>query len=164
MAHGRHFGVASRGKIIPVDGFDDLIAKFKQFVLKIGFWGVFDIDFYQSCGNFYFGELNLRIGGSLYAVTKMGVNLPGMMVKSLIGESIVDMNKKVTSNAIYVNERMCIDDWYLHYITTHDYYNIINSAQISFVNDNQDPAPYRAFKVEFLRRWVKRILKKILIR
>ncbi len=161
LAHGGHFGVACQGKVMPVDGFEDLIAIFKQYILKIGFVGVFDIDFYQSDGNFYFGELNLRIGGSLYAFTKMGVNLPGMMVKSLMGESITDMKKMITCNTTFVNERMCLDDWYLNYMSTKEYHDIIKSVQISFIKDDEDPVPYKAFKRKFMVLQIKRIVKKL---
>lgn len=164
LAHGSHFGVACRGKVVPVDGFENLIDKFKQFILKIGFMGVFDIDFYQSDGDFYFCELNLRIGGSLYAFTKMGVNLPSMMVKSLIGESITDMKKMITSSATYVNERMCLDDWYYHYISTKEYHKMVKSADISFVKDEDDVYPNIMYKKEYRNRQFKRIIKRILFR
>ena len=161
LAHGGHFGVACKGKVMPVDGFEDLIAKFKQFILKIGFVGVFDIDFYQSNGDFYFGELNLRIGGSLYAFTKLGVNLPGMMVKSLMGESLTDMKKIVTGNTTFANERMCLGDWYLNYMSTKEYHNVTKSVQISFIKDDEDPIPYKVYKRKFRVLQIKRIVKKL---
>ena len=36
IAHGSHFGVACRGKVMPIDGFEKIVTKFKQFILKIG--------------------------------------------------------------------------------------------------------------------------------
>lgn len=135
MAHDGHFGVACQGKVMPVNSFEDIIEQFKLFVRKIGFMGVFDVDFFQSDGKMYFGELNLRFGGSGYAITKMGVNLPGMLVKSLYQEDISDMNKVVTSSAVYVNERMCIDDWLSGYISHAEYNNFVESA--SFSNDKK---------------------------
>ena len=50
LANGGHFGVAKQGKILPVEGYKDLVEKFKQFVLRTGFYGIFDIDFYESEG------------------------------------------------------------------------------------------------------------------
>ncbi|MBO4907564.1 MAG: hypothetical protein J5486_11145 [Bacteroidaceae bacterium] len=162
MSHGGHFGVASQGMVMPVTGFEELIAKFKQFILQIGYVGLFDIDFYE-CGNIlYFGELNLRFGGSGYAVTKMGVNLPGMFVKTLCGESIADMQKTITSSATYVNERMCMDDWYKGYMPTNKYNKIISSSDIRFVADVEDEGPQFAFNKEFRLLWIKRLVKKCL--
>ena len=83
MAKGIYKGIACQGRIMPVVGFEDVVEKFKKLFLKIGFVGLFDIDFYLSGGQFYFGEINMRIGGSGYAITKMGVNLPEMFVKFL---------------------------------------------------------------------------------
>jgi len=160
LAHAGHFGVACRGKIFPVNGFEELITKFIKFVLATGFVGIFDIDFFQSNGEFYFGELNLRIGGSCYAVTQMGVNLPGMMVKYLYGEDISTMPKAIEGKAIYVNERMLMDDWFCHYITTRDYYKIMKSADISFVKDKNDPLPFKFYQKEFCQRRIKRIIPK----
>lgn len=162
IAHGGHYGVACRGKVMPIDGFEELIEKFKQFVLRVGFVGIFDIDFYLSDGVFYFCELNLRIGGSCYAITKMGVNLPAMMVKNLCGMDIADMSKEIKESAVYVNERMCMDDWYFRYISTKKYYEMINSAKISFVKEDYDDGPCKIYKREFRKRQIKRVIKKML--
>ena len=164
LAHGGHFGVACRGKIIPIGGYEELISKFKQFVLKIGYIGVFDIDFYESCGKMYFGELNLRIGGSMYAYTKMGVNLPGMLVKTLIGESIADMQKKISNTATYVNERMLLDDWYGGYVSKDCMLSFLNMSDIKFVYDNDDIGPQKELNriiwITKFKKFVKRLIKK----
>ena len=160
LANGFHFGVARRGKIMPIDGFGGLIDKFKQFVLRVGFVGVFDIDFYQSNGEMFFDELNLRIGGSMYAYTKMGVNLPGMMVKTLTGESIADMQKQITRATTFVNERMLLDDWYFGYLSTKEYNRQIKSTEISFVKDKQDKTPQIIYSKEFILYYFKRLLRR----
>lgn len=160
MAHGGHFGVACLGKVMPVNGFEELVAKFKQFMQHVGFVGVFDIDFYQSEGKMYFGELNLRFGGSGYAVTKMGVNLPGMLVKTVVGEKIDGMKETLTSTATFVNERMCMDDWYSGFISINEYKNLLERANISFVQDDADSTPQKHFSLFFLIRYIKKLAKK----
>ena len=166
MAHGGHYGVACQGKIMPITGFETIVEQFRQFILQIGYVGLFDIDFYKSGGILYFGELNLRFGGSGYAVTAMGVNLPAMLVKTLCGESIDDMQSAVTAEATYVNERMCMDDWYYGYIYTMEYNELINS-QIKFVTDPNDKIPYLAFQWEYtilkIKKSIKRIISKMKI-
>lgn len=149
LTHNSHFGVASQGKVMPRDGFESLLTQFKQFILQIGYVGLFDIDFYKSDGTMYFCELNLRFGGSGYALTKMGVNLPGMMVKALQGEGIDSMSYEIKSSAVFVNERMCLDDWYLGYINTREFHRLIDTADIRFVDDADDPTPQYAFEDEF---------------
>lgn len=140
-----HRGVALHGRVTPVKGWEDLIVKFQKFVLSIGFVGIFDIDFYKSDGNIYFGELNLRFGGSGYAVTKMGVNLPGMLVKTLVGKSIDDMSCLINDSASFTNERTCLDDWYHRLITTDEFHSFIESTDILFVKDDNDSMPYNRF-------------------
>ena len=154
-----HFGIAMQGQVMPTTGFENLINEFKQLVLETGFVGLFDIDFFWDGKTYYFGELNLRFGGSGYAVTKMGVNLPGMLVKSLCGESIADMPKAITGTATYVNERMCMDDWIYGHISTKEYEDIITSSNISFIKDDIDPGPQRFFSSS--KRRVLSQLKKI---
>lgn len=155
-----HFGIARQGQIKPVDGFEGIIDQFKEFVRRIGFCGLFDIDFYESGGVLYFGELNLRFGGSGYAVTKMGVNLPAMMVKCLCGESYTEMPQYVTGTATYTNERMCIDDWCYNYITEEECLQMISNADIQFVYDEKDPAPQKALERQMKLLRIKRKLKK----
>ena len=124
-----------------------------------GFVGLFDIDFYKSNGVLYFGEFNLRFGGSGYAISKMGVNLPGMYIKILRGDNLFDMTKEITGTSSFVNERMCIDDWYAGYLTTKEYRRIVESSNISFVSDEDDKAPQNALQKFFLKRRMKRFLK-----
>lgn len=165
LAHGGHFGVALQGEILPVTGYEDLIERFKTFVLKTGFVGIFDIDFYQSEGKYYFCEMNFRYGGSGYAYTAMGVNFPVMLVKTLLGECMEKMHKKVTSEMWFVNERMCLDDWYGGFISTKEYHSIIQSSQIVFVSDIEDKGPQKqfenVFRIAFLRRAIRKLLRRI---
>lgn len=155
-----HFGIAREGKVMPVAGFEAIINQFKLFVQHMGFCGLFDIDFYESGGKLFFGEMNLRFGGSGYAVTKKGVNLPAMLVKHLLGEDYSEMPSVISGISTYANERMCIDDWLFSYISEHEYYSIINRADIKFVSDDEDPAPYSRLKNNLRLHRFKRKLKK----
>ena len=155
-------GIALQGKVMPIDGFEEVIDKFKQFVLSIGFVGVFDIDFYKSDNLIYFCEMNLRFGGSGYAVTKMGCNLPAMMVEYFTGGNTDTWKKNITGEAIYTNERMCLDDWANGYITLDEYKRHMKSADIRFIQDNDDPQPQKAYQRTFFSRRLSMLVKKIL--
>ena len=154
-------GIALRGKIMPIDGFEDILERFKQLVLKIGFVGVFDIDFYRCNGNLYFCEMNLRFGGSGYAVTKMGVNLPAMFVRMCQGKDWKEANMLIQESAIYVNERMLIDDWWNGFITYRKFKNHLNSSDIKFISDANDSLPEWQFKREVCLRQIVKNMKKI---
>ena len=156
-----HTGIALKGRVMPVLGFEDLIDLFKQLVLSIGFVGVFDIDFFKSNNLYYFCELNLRYGGSGYAITRMGVNLPAMMVKSLSGESLEGIPSKISESAVYVNEKMCMDDWNGGFISLKEFKDYQSSASISFIQDDNDPSPWRIYRRYYWRRLVVNVIKSI---
>ncbi len=155
-------GIALQGKVMPVNGFEEVIDKFKQLVLRIGFVGVFDIDFYKSGDLIYFCEMNLRFGGSGYAITKMGCNLPAMMVQHFIGGEIDNLKRIITGEAIYTNERMCLDDWSNGYITLDEYQRYMKTADIRFIQDNDDPQPQKAYQREFIFRRLSMLVKNCL--
>ena len=162
LAHGSHFGVAIQGRVSPLLGFEDLIGKFQKYIQSIGFIGIFDIDFYKSDGKIYFGELNLRFGGSGYAYTKMGVNLPAMFVKYMYGESIQQMQKTIQTCATYLHERMLIDEWYLDYISKEEYNKLLNTSDIRFLENIDDPKPSMRYQKTVLLRRIKKKIKNCL--
>lgn len=160
MAKGIYKGIACQGKIMPVKGFEDLVAKFKRVIQEIGLVGLFDIDFYLSGSDYYFGEINLRMGGSGYSVTKMGVNLPSMFVNALMGEPTESFDSEISSTATFANERICQDNWYKGYFSTKEFKHILNSADISFVKDDEDGQPGKVFKRRTAKMRIKRFLKR----
>lgn len=155
-----HFGIAREGKIMPVTGFEALLEQFKVFVRRVGFCGLFDIDFYESDGKMYFGEMNLRFGGSGYAYTAMGANLPAMLVESLQGKDYSHLLHDIDRTATYANERMCIDDWGFYHLTEKEMRSIISSADIRFVYDENDPGPQRKLEKYIQLNKIKRTLRK----
>ena len=161
LATGTHFGVARRGEIIPIDGFEDLLVKFSSFVRGIGFVGVFDIDFYKSGGKYFFCEMNFRYGGSGYAYIKSGVNIPAIYSEMIQGKPL-NSSAFVSKKAIYVNERMCLDDWYKGAISTRDFKSIRKNFDISFIADDDDYMPEKKFRELSSKVAVKRVFKKCL--
>ena len=153
-------GVALKGKIMPTNGYGTLVEQFRQMMRSIGFVGLFDIDFYRCKDDFFFGEINLRIGGSGYAVLKMGVNLPAMFVNSITGHPTDKWEKEIKSTATFANERICMDNWYDGYLTKKDFYHLLGSSDISFVKDADDPMPEKYFKQELTKKRIKRIIKR----
>lgn len=152
-------GIALQGKVMPVEGFEEVIEKYKLLVLRIGFVGVFDIDFYESGGKLYFCEMNLRFGGSGYAITKMGVNLPAKMVQYFKDGEIGTKSQEISGEAIYVNERMCIEDWKNGFITLKDYHHFIRTADILFIHDQDDPQPEIEYRrLFYLQRFFKPLI------
>lgn len=155
-------GIALQGKITSISGFEDIVDKFKELVKTIGLVGLFDIDFYESDNKLYFCELNMRFGGSGYAVTKMGVNLPAMYVQLLTNERQEMPSLKTSGDAIYVNERMCLDDWNAGCISYRQFTHFQETADIRFIPDEEDPMPEKAFKKTYKKRIVINTIKRII--
>lgn len=160
----RHRGVALAGEVLPTAGSEDLIGKFAEFIRQMGFVGVFDIDFLESDGVFYFDEMNLRIGGSGMAILKAGVNLPAMFVKSMCGESTDNMPQKVIQPSKFVNEKMALDDFAEGCMSFREYKRLLASADILFIKDEADVAPYKEYEKQFREQLFsyKRIAKRVL--
>ena len=152
------------GEVLPIAGFEDLIGKFAEFIRQMGFVGVFDIDFLENNGVFYFDEMNLRTGGSGMAILKAGVNLPAMFVKSMCGDSTVDMTQTVTHAATFVNEKMALDDFAEGCMSFREYRKLLAAADIHFIKDETDDAPYKVFEKQFREQLFsfKRIAKRVL--
>ena len=157
----RHRGVAMTGEVLPIAGFEDLIGKFAEFIRQMGFIGVFDIDFLESNGVFYFDEMNLRTGGSGMAILKAGVNLPAMFVKDMCGDSTDDMTQTVTHAATFVNEKMALDDFAEGCMSFREYRKLLAAADIHFIKDESDVAPYKEYEKQLREAFFsyKRIAK-----
>ncbi|MBO4822407.1 MAG: hypothetical protein J5548_13205 [Prevotella sp.] len=162
MTEGSDKGVAMQGSIGPVGALQPFIEKLSCFVREVGLVGLFDIDFFLSGGKYYFDELNLRIGGSATAIQQMGVNLPGMLVKTLRGEDTDGMKKKINSTSIFANERTCTEHWSDGFTPTSEYLRLLNTADIRFLDNDDDPEPSKVFhrrqRMMLLRRNIKQLL------
>ena len=151
IAHGSHTGVAIQGKAFPITGNENLVEKFEAFIKRTGFVGIFDIDYYTSGGVYYFGELNLRFGGSGYVFTRMGANLPAIFVNYCYGDDYNMYMRMIETESIYVNERMALDDWSRGYLTMDEMTRISRCADVHFVKDPDDKVPYRMFYITLLK-------------
>ena len=153
MAKGSDRGIALQGKVMPCNGYEDLIKLFELFIREIGFVGMFDIDFYRCEGLYYFGELNLRIGGSGFAVISQGVNLPEMHIKSLLGKNIDGLRKEITSSVTYLNERICTENWFEGHLTNHEFFSIFKSSDVSAIKCKHDRKPEFIFWLKTIKKY-----------
>lgn len=160
-----HLGIARTGKILPIKGYEELIEQFKQYVKATKFVGLFDIDFLYSKGVFYFCEMNFRYGGSGYAYTMSGVNLPALFVNVMTGKrDLDDIITSVIKEQTYVNERMLLDDLSAMNITISDFNRATRTADIRFIHIVNDPKPEQLFRKIVFKAKTKYLLKKLLRR
>ena len=84
-----------------------------------------------------------------------------MMVKYLSGDNMAGMRSYLSkdTNALFVNERMCFDDWYQGFLSINDYARLIKTSSISFVRDEIDPEPQRKLEKLFDKRRFRRFVR-----
>lgn len=155
-------GIAKLGKVSPLGDMQDVVSKFKELIKRIGFVGLFDIDFFESNGTIYFCELNLRYGGSGEAVSRMGVNLPAMYVEFLSNSQQVNPNVEITSSATYVNDRMCYQDWVTNQISYREMKTQLHSSDFRFIPFPGDKGPERAFNLSITKNRYYKVAFKVL--
>ena len=161
--NGGHVGVAKIGELIPVTGFEYLLSQFEVFVKSVGLTGLFDIDFYESNGVYYFGEMNMRYGASGYALFKNGINLPEMLLDELEGRKDAPMCMKTfTGHSVFMNERVCIDDWFSGKASLLQLQRELKEKERGFVYDSEDPKPYRQMKRTIIQSIPKREMLRVI--
>ena len=122
---------------------------------------MFDIDFYDSNGKTFFGELNLRYGGSSEAYIHKGINLPAIMVEHLSQGILPKKEPSITTSASFVNELTSLDDWYYDISSFEEYQRTIKKADFGFIKDEDDYRPYSIGLRELIReKKLKRFIKK----
>ena len=68
---------------------EKLFALITDFVKKMGFRGIIDIDLFEIDGNWYISEVNPRFGGGYPHAYECGVKTPQMIVNNLSGQQNV---------------------------------------------------------------------------
>ncbi len=159
-ASGTHKGVTAIGEVIGTSEFVDTIEKLKDFMQKMHFVGVFDIEIIESRGVVHYNELNLRSGAYGYAITGAGCNLPKILIKYLIGESGFKADV-VIPNRVFVSEKVDIEDFEEGYINYKTYKNDISKAHFSLIKNDADKAPYKEFSKVVVKKRIKRLVKSV---
>ncbi len=145
--HKERRGVAMIGRLLPCSEEQELIDQLMAFVGSLDYEGLFDVDLIKTAdGKMHFVELNLRYGASGYAVTKAGANLPGMFADYMIFHKPLDFNCKVEPGKSFISEKVMIDEYVGGFLTREEMQEKMDSVDIHFIMDEDDPKPYKHFK------------------
>ena len=161
--HAEHRGVAITGRLLNCDDYRPLIDQLTAFIGTLGLNGLFDIDLIGTAdGQMYFVEVNLRFGGSGFAVTDAGVNLPGMYADYMIYGKPVDTELRLNgANKRFVSEKILIDEYVMGRVSRSRVRETIKNADILFIRDDSDRRPYRHFRGFWLAAFLMRQIYKI---
>lgn len=77
------------------------IKKLKDFVKKMGYHGVFSVEFMITRNKAYFLEINLRNDGTCYITTQAGVNIPAIWAASSYGLATNNYHKVFNRERTY---------------------------------------------------------------
>lgn len=158
-----HRGVAVVGKLLPCEQEQALIDDVIKFISTLNFDGLYDVDLIETVdGKMYFVELNMRFGASGYAVTKAGINLPGMFADYMLKGKPIDLNCKLKETGqTFVSEKVLIEEYVKGRLSLGKFRHYMKNADIHFIADDDDKAAYRHFKLFYPVAVVMKVLIKI---
>ncbi len=158
--HEERRGVTMLGRLLPSDSQQALMEQIVHFMDSLSYEGLFDVDLMEDQnGNIYFVELNLRYGASGYVLTEGGVNLPAMYADYMFAEKQPDLTCRVTRPGIwFVSEKILLDEYSRDFLTWSQVKELMGRADICFLKNDADPAPYRHFCKFYLFGFLTRIL------
>ncbi len=137
-------GVAIKGRLFDISNYADIKERLCLFVKSINYNGLFDIDLIEDkSGTIYFAEINLRFGGSGYAVTKGGVNLPSILADYVYKKKAIDTSTCVKGTGrTFVNESVIMNLYMKGKLSKENALKMMRDADIKFVYDEDDMKPY----------------------
>ena len=90
--------------------------------------------------------MNFRAGASIYAFTKAGVNLPKTFADYCLKDMDIDENCKIKEAGLYfVSEKVLLEEYIRGDISLSEAREMMKNADICFIHDEQDKAPYSHF-------------------
>lgn len=155
------WGVTASGTMLPMADFPQIRDKIERFMRQFGFTGLIDIELLESGGVYYFNELNLRFGASGFAMTGSGVNLPGAFINHLCGAPLPDA-LALAGRRTFASEKVLLQAYTGGKLGGREYRTQLDRADFTFIADDTDPEPYRAFRRDEPLAIIKSRIKKLL--
>lgn len=161
-ANFMHLGVTAQGTIMPIETFPGLRSQLEQCVAQYHFCGLFDIDLFESKGKIYFCEMNFRFGASGYAVTHVGVNLPALLIDTLLGKEVDFSKLPEVPKKTFANEKVCCQEYIDKVMDWKATCRSMREVDFTFVENAEDPGPGKVFW-QWIRKYRMRKLIKGLL-
>ena len=164
--HKQRKGVAVMGAASGDPDVKALIPALTKLMESTGYTGMFDIDLARTtAGRVVFMEINFRAGASVHLFSALGTNLPAMFAKyAFTGEAPAadggsaekgngsaaeaaenGSDAEAAGSSIFVSEKALLEEYVRRDIDTKRFRKYFNGADVYFIKDEDDPAPYREF-------------------
>ena len=139
-------GVTLAGKIVPFEELGDLQEKIVSMLKKFRYVGMFDMELNIVGDKIYFNEVNLRSGGPNFAYFMSGVNLPALFVKEALGQRHTPEEECVSAyGKSFIYEKVAWEDYMHGYMSKRELDDRMAAADITLLNNTDDPEPCRLF-------------------
>lgn len=139
-------GVTLAGKIVPFEDLGELQEKIVAMLKKFRYVGMFDMELNIVGDKIYFNEVNLRSGGPNFAYFMSGVNLPALFVKEATGTRHTPEEEKVSRyGQSFIYEKVAWEDYMHGYMSKRELQDRLAAANITLLNNADDPAPCKLF-------------------
>lgn len=156
-----HKGVTAEGFAKSANELLDIKGKIVELIKRINYQGLFCVDLLKCGANIYFSEINMRGGGSGYAATLAGANLPAALADMVYDNTTSLKIDDITREVRFINERIEFDAFKGGYISRQEYKNYLLSENEKFIKSIDDPKPWRQFKRMTRNYMVKTELKRV---
>ena len=161
--HGSRKGVTLVGEICDTQPHQKLIDDICDFIASLGYVGLFDVDLIETQdGKMYFVELNLRYGASGHAVTKSGVDLPGMYADHIFRGKSIDKDSRVdAAGKTFINDKVALEEYMDGFLTWKQMNELLRSSDIRFIHDPEDPRGHQHFRRFYLAAAMMRLARSL---
>ncbi|MBQ4361842.1 MAG: ATP-grasp domain-containing protein [Lachnospiraceae bacterium] len=180
-----HLGVTGTATLIDSGRFEEARDALVRMASRLNFTGLIDVEMFESGGEIYFNEMNLRLGASGFGLTGYGINLPGLFIRTVTGlrpegEAAAGGTPAGSAAEIiaaeyadilpiqtrqFASEKVIFQEYKAGAVSWKEYNKIIDDADFNFIRAADDPGPYTEFsKTISSVRWkvmVRRFLKKL---
>lgn len=161
MGEGSSHGVSILGQIQPVERSSRIRLGIEQLLKKLGYVGIFNIDFIVSGDKFFFVELNLRYATYGYGIFRSGVNIPALFIDSLNNTRELKETYCIEGKQIYLNEEIAFNNIIEGKLSIKKYKELKKRATIHFVQCVGDPRPMKHLRMRFAIKYLLMLKKRI---
>jgi len=127
---------------------------------KLGYTGLFSIEFLHSNGTDYFLEVNLRNDGNGAVSNAGGVNLPNLLLGFFLGRDITSMKKVLDKPIYFMRDEVDFCHVLKHRLSLIKWIDDLRKTTTFLLYDKQDNRPFRRYCISM----IKRVIDKYLIR
>ena len=161
MGEGANHGVSILGRVMPLSEKEEIKKKIEDLVKKLGYVGIFNIDFMVSNGKAFFVELNLRYATYGYGIYRTGVNIPLLFIGVLNNRMILPSSNRIEEECIYLNEEVAYSNILDRRLTINKYKEIKKLADVRFVYSANDPRPMTNLTIGFIVRFLWALIRRL---